>query len=46
MRLFTNSPLPPTLNIDLLQEVLQFAAECEADIDPKDCKRLEKKILT
>lgn len=32
-------------DIDLLQQALEFAAECEADIKPEDRKRMEKKIL-
>ena len=32
-------------DIDLLQQALEFAAECEADIKPEDRKRMVKKIL-
>ena len=32
-------------DVDLLQQALEFAAECEADIKPEDRKRMVKKIL-
>jgi hypothetical protein len=32
-------------DIDLLQQALEFAAECEADIKPEDRERMVKKIL-
>ena len=37
---------PPTRDVDPLKVALYFAAICEADIKPKDRRRMEEKIST